>query len=161
MSEERTHWRALMPSDYIGAWDIPEGKDLKVKILSVEEGEVTGVGGMKDIRPIVELEGQNPWVLNVTNGKMITKVLGSPRVQDWIGKEVTLYSTLIEDKKTKEMIECIRVRETAPALPELVPTDKKKWDAAVKALKDKSFTIEQIETKYKISAANKKRLLDK
>lgn len=44
---EKTHWKRLINPDYIGAYALPEGGDLTVKIDFVQVEEITGTGGKK------------------------------------------------------------------------------------------------------------------
>lgn len=160
MSEKKTHWRKLHNPDHFGAYVFEEGQDLTVKIISVEKKLVNNSEGKKEEHSVAELEGQKPWILNVTNQKKITKILGTPYVEEWAGKSITLYVTKI--RAFGESVEAVRVRTqlpTAPQLPELKP-GVEKWESAIKALSKKSTTIEALKGHYSISPENQKKLED-
>jgi len=122
----KTHYKRLMNTDYIGAYSLDEGKDLIVTISSVAQDEVTGDGGKKESLIVAQLKDQKPFIINATNAKSITKVIGSPYIEDWSGKSVTLFVSTT--RLGKDMVECLRVRDFAPK----VDIDTKK---AIKLLK--------------------------
>lgn len=151
------HWRALSNPDYIGAYSL-DGKDLTVKILSVNKREVVGDKGKKDMCTVAELEGQKPMVVNATNSKMIQKILGTAYIDEWVGKSITLYPTTTKDKNG-EMVECIRVRPVAPktrANPTLNPLHPK-WPEAV-AYIQKGGKVEKLLESYTISPEDQDKL---
>ncbi len=87
--------------------------DVTLTIKRVTAGEVTGQGGKKSGKPIVEFSDHTrKWALNKTNGKIIADMLGTPDVSKWIGKRITLYPT--NTSFGSEQVECIRVRPTLP-----------------------------------------------
>ena len=88
----RTHWKQLINPDYIGAYALPNGDDLTVTIDFVPNEVVTGSGGKKEECTVAHLVGQKPLILNVTNSKSIHKLYG-PYIEDWRGKQITLYAS--------------------------------------------------------------------
>ena len=44
----KTHWKKLTNPNYIGAYSMPEGKDLTVEITDVKREVVKGEGGKTD-----------------------------------------------------------------------------------------------------------------
>lgn len=157
MSNKKTHWKKMENLDYIGAYSLDEGKDLTVTIKKIVREQVKGMGGKTEECTIAHLIGKKPMILNRTNMKMITKIYDSPFIEDWFGKQITLYVAKINAFGEKG-VECLRIRDEVAKLPELTPKHKS-WDGAKKAIKDGSYTIEQIKAKYSISATNEKALL--
>jgi hypothetical protein len=159
MSENKTHWKKLQNPDYIGAYTLMDGdvKDLTVKITGVSKKEVIGDGGKKDMCTVATLEGQKPMILNATNQKMIAKIYNSPYIEDWIGKNITLYVAKV--KIAGDTVDALRIRPEVPALPSLTP-DHPKWNGAVKALKDKNVTMDAIKKQYSLTPENEKLLTD-
>lgn len=161
MEQQKTHWKALTNPDYIGAYTIMDGtsanKELIVTINQVKREMVTGADGKKEECTVCYLKGQKPMILNATNQKTMTKLFGSPFIEDWEGKSMTLYVAKI--KAFGDTVDALRVRSTAPVikLPELTPTHEK-WNGAITALKSKNTTIDAIEKSYIISEENKKLL---
>jgi hypothetical protein len=104
---DKTHWKRLINPDYIGAYFLPEGKDLTVTIDYVQCEMITGTGGKKEECIVAHLVGVKPMILNMTNSKSITKLYG-PYVEDWAGKQITLYASTA--KLAGESVECLRIR---------------------------------------------------
>jgi len=158
MSTEKklTHWKKLTNPDYIGAYSMEEGKDLTVTIVEVKREMVTGDAGRKEECTVAYLKGQKPMILNRTNCKTITSLFKTPYIENWKGKQITLFVS--QTKLKGEDVECLRIRNTAPTLPELTPTSPK-WAGAVQALKENSCTIDQIEARYTLTAENRAQLL--
>lgn len=109
--EEKTHWKKLVNLDYIGAYSL-NGQDLTVEITKVEVRRVKGEGGKQEDCTVAELRGQKPFIINRTNAKTITKIYGSPFIEDWVGKLITLFPTTT--RVAGEEVECLRIRPIAP-----------------------------------------------
>ena len=78
----------LVNPDYIGAYMLEQGQDMVITFESVKREMVTGSGGKKEECTVAHLRGQKPFIVNRTNGKMITKVLGSPYIEG-LGRQVS------------------------------------------------------------------------
>lgn len=153
METKKTHWKKLENPDYIGAYSLDQGKDLTVTIEAVKRELVTGTGGKKEECTVAYLHGQKPFILNRTNAKTISKIYGTPYIEEWVGKSITLYVAHIK-AFGEDNVECLRIRMTKhETLPELKISDTKNWDKVVKAIQG-GYTIEQIQTKWFISAEN-------
>lgn len=124
----------LVNPDYIGAYMLEQGQDMVITFESVKREMVTGSGGKKEECTVAHLRGQKPFIVNRTNGKMITKVLGTPYIEDWVGKSVTVYATTTS--VAGEKTECLRVRPTLPVI------DRSAQVAQINACK----TIEELKT---------------
>ena len=109
--ETRTHWKKLVDPRYIGAYALPNGNDLIVTIEQVRSEEITMMGGKKEVHSIMYLKGQKPMILNATNSKSIHKLYG-PYIEDWAGKQITLYGSTA--KLGGELVECLRIRPSIP-----------------------------------------------
>ena len=156
--ENKTHWRKQDNPNYLGAYSLMDGnaKDLIVIIEKVVQEEVKNERGSESCR-VAYLKGQKPLILNTTNSRMIEKIHGTPYIEDWKGKAITLYVAKI--KAFGDEVECIRIRKEKPIikLPELKPTDKVNWDKVKTALMN-GFKLDQIKTKWSISKENEKLL---
>lgn len=109
---QKHHWKESLPGDYLGAYSL-NGQDMVVTIQSAGPEIITGANGKKEECLVIHFkENILNMVCNRTNAKMITKVVGSAYVEDWVGKKVQLYPTTT--KFGGEVVECIRVRPTAP-----------------------------------------------
>ena len=106
-----TDYRGMYDREYIGAWDIPKGKDVVVEISRVECKELVSNRG-KNKKPIVHFVGkEKAFVCNKTNGKAIAGMYGND-TKEWTGKKIALYSTTTN--AGGETVDCIRVRPTPP-----------------------------------------------
>jgi hypothetical protein len=94
--------------------------------------------------------------LNRTNCKTIAAIYKTPYIEQWKGKKITLYITTTKLKG--EDVECLRIRNTAPQLPEL-NSQSPKWEGAVNALKAGTVTIAQIEASYYLTPENRELLI--
>lgn len=135
--ETKTHWKKLVNPDYIGAYCIEA--DTTVKILSVAREIVKGEGGKSEECTVLRLEGQKPFICNRTNAKTITKLYGSPYIEDWVGKLITLFPTTT--KVAGETVECLRIRPTAPVIKSVDYTPH------IKAV-ESCTTLEQLQQVY-------------
>lgn len=167
MSETLTHWKKLQHPDYIGAYELmvndTTNKELAVKIESVNREIVTGPDGKKEECTIMTIPPHKPMILNATNQKALTKAIGSPFIEKWGGKTVTLYVAKV--KAFGETVDALRIRPELPNVkkPQFTP-ENKKWQAALDAIKNGTNTVEQtiasIEAAFELSAENKKLIQD-
>ena len=110
----KTHWKKLTNPNYLGAYALDDAEDLIVTIKSAGMETITGEGGRKDEGTVIHFEdGVKPMICNATNAKTITKVLGSPYIEDWIGGRIALY---IEHNisSPQGLVDGLRVRPYVP-----------------------------------------------
>lgn len=114
---DKQHWRELIPGEHLGAWSL-RGEDRVLTIKSVAREVVTGTTGKKENLMVIRwVEDELPMVCNSTNAKVIAKLYTSYPAA-WIGKKIQLYPTTT--KFGGEIVECIRVRPTAPKPPKAI-----------------------------------------
>lgn len=152
---EKTHWKKLINPNYIGVYSLKNGEDLDVTIEKVVREQVVSTGGKKEECTVAYLIGQKPLILNRTNSKTITKLFNSPYIEDWVGKKITLFSSTT--KLAGEIVECLRIRDIAPKLPDL-KANTEEFEKCKKGIKN-GYTIAQIKTKYSVSSEIEKLLL--
>lgn len=108
---EKHHWKEALPGDYLGAWSL-NGEDKVLTVKSAGREIVTGANGKKEELLVIHWgENELPMVCNRTNAKSISKLYG-PYLEDWRGKKIQLFPTTT--KFGGEIVECLRVRPTAP-----------------------------------------------
>lgn len=144
-----THWKKLANPNYIGSYDFQPGEERVVEIVEVKRELVVGNEGKKEECTIVHLKNQKPMILNATNGKMITKILGTPNIYEWPGKKIILIVQTI--RVAGEPVEAIRVKNQAPTKPKL-QKGTKAWENVVASLKNKSASIDKVLEFYDIAA---------
>jgi len=138
MNEQKTHWKKLVNPAYIGAYMVD--KDLTVRITSVVREVVKGDGGKSEECTVAHLEGTKPFILNRTNSKMITRLYGTPYIEEWVGKIITIYPTTT--KVGGEVVECLRIRPTVPV--QKAPVDYTAVIATLRACK----TLAELQAEY-------------
>ncbi len=94
------------PSKYLAAADL-DGRDITVTIDSVEL-ESIGQGQNKESKLVITMKGKDKsFVVNKTNAKTITKVLGTDETDDWVGQKIIIGPREVEFQG--EMIWSLRV----------------------------------------------------
>jgi len=91
-------WDDLYPGRFLKAGEF-QGRKLTLKIARVSIDELVGEKGAK-IKGVLTFERDDPkaakdLALNKTNGFCLREMFGR-HVQDWVGKRVTLFPTVIE-----------------------------------------------------------------
>lgn len=111
MSDVKTHWRKLDNPNYIGAYAFQPGEEKTLTISEIRVEEITGADGKKENCTIVHwVETNNkPMILNSTNAKMITKLTGSPYIEDWTGRSIVLGVETVS--AFGERVEAVRVKK--------------------------------------------------
>jgi hypothetical protein len=150
--ENKTHWRKVFLSEYLGSCDLDEGKDLKAVIKSVAVRNVKGPDGKEQERNVASFTDTNlkPMVLNATNCRLIKKFAGSVFINDWNNIAVQIY---VKDdiKAFGETTEGLRIRPSQPTMSKPVLTPKSQaWPKAVEFLQGVG-TMEQIKAKYELT----------
>ena len=150
-----THWKQLTNPDYIGAYSLQPNEERTVEIVRVERQQVTGADGKKEECTVAILKDEKPFILNSTNCKTLTKLYGTPYIQDWIGKSVIIHSEKV--KAFDDVVDALRIKLTKPPLPELTPAHRS-WSEAVKAVKSDPKNIDKITARFTVSPDNLKLL---
>jgi len=158
----KTHWRTPDKTDFLGACDLEEGKDMVLTIEKVEIKKVKVRGSEGLFRVATFKEKVKPMILNVGNAKIVKKFAKeSPHVEDWSNILITVY--VIDNARLgSETVEALRIRPVQPSLQkkQLTPLMKEAWANAVDAMKNKGKVISDIEKHYTISDEDKTMLKD-
>lgn len=160
-TSDLTHWKLLTNPDYIGAYVLEAAQvdELVVQITEVKREIVKGVEGREDECTVAHLKGQKPFILNKTNCKTIQTIYGTPFIEEWAGKQLTLYVANV--KAYGDVIPALRIRPKVPVVtkPVLTP-EHARWKGAVEGLKAGSCTLQDIERNYTVSDINRQKLID-
>lgn len=112
----KTHYLTLLPTNHIRVADIPVGKDvtLTIKATGHEEFYVAKAKEYqrKGVVKFVEGKADKFLILNKTRADQIAGLHGD-YLEDWIGKQITIY--VVDVKVGKKMEPAIRVREPNPS----------------------------------------------
>lgn len=124
---EKTHWKKLDNPDYLGAYALQPGKDLVAQIKSVGQEEVYNpTNNKKEVCTVAHFtDGEiKPMILNTTNCKTISKIYGTPYIEDWAGKSIAIYIAKV--KAFGDVVEALRIRGKIPSVEKKFCKDCKK-----------------------------------
>lgn len=109
---EKTSWKTLAEWKHLSSSSILKD-DTVVTIKQIKKEEIVSDNGRKD-RVIVcyFTDSDLPMVLNKTNCRIIEKMYGTDKIEDWIGKQIVVYKTTTKMKG--ETVECLRIRDYLP-----------------------------------------------
>ena len=144
------HWKALTNPLYLGSYDFQPGEERIVTVKDVKREMVKGQEGTEEHTIVHFTEGYKPMIMNATNSKMLTNLSGSPYVEKWIGTSFKL--VIVKIKAFGEFIDALRIKseKVVKTLPELT-LDSPNFIKVKDAIKNGKATIEQVESKYKLS----------
>lgn len=117
---KKNHYRKVFKSDHLSSYDLEdfqeEGRPLDFTIKHVQQEMNVKVAGKKINANIAYfVEPIKPLVLNATNSKIISKMVGSNFVQDWNDLPIELY---IQKGISfgKETVQGIRIKDEKPKI---------------------------------------------
>ena len=140
----KTHWKKLTSPNYTGAWDFQPGEEKTVTIKEVKREIVQNQNGKEECTVAYFVEDIKPLILNKTNGGMIAKVWGTPYIEDWAGKKITLKIKKIS--AFSEIVDAVRVSPERPTEEkiiceacgkEILPVDGRSAEIIANATKNK------------------------
>lgn len=143
-----THWKKLKNQEYVGAYLLQPGEERTVTIRTVGLEDVTVEGGRKDKLIVARLEGEKPFIVNSTNAKTISRLHGSPNIEDWAGKQITLYASTTNLKG--EVVECLRIKPYVKA-PAKKPIDAGRLDQAIASILAGKYTEAQLTKTFELT----------
>lgn len=113
-AETMTHWKKLTNPDYMGAYSLEDGKDIILTVDKVNREMVTGPDGKKEECTVIHWrEKEKPMICNVTNARMIEKILKTPYIEEWSGKRLQICVKKV--KAFGEVVDALRIRDFLPA----------------------------------------------
>jgi hypothetical protein len=148
----KTHFKRLKNPDFLGSWDLADQNgNFKNKILTIKEVKKQMVHdgkGNQEECITVHFQESKPMIMNSTNLKTINKTMGTPYIEDWVGKKIEI--TVEKVRAFGEVHDALRVIKTSLDLNPKHP----KWAGAKQAIKDGTVTIEAIKKQYTITPEN-------
>lgn len=110
MSEQKTHWKKLRDPKYLGEWDFQPGQEITVKIARVVKEKTFNPNTQSEQEVMVAYfeKANKGLIVNATNSKIISSLVGSPYLEDWIGHSVILM--VAKTRIRGEVINSIRVK---------------------------------------------------
>ena len=112
-----THWKSLCNPDYLGAYAFQPGQEMTLTIGRVVKEMVVGADGKKEecIVCYWNENGVKPMILNVTNCKMISKLLKTSYIEEWAGKQITIHVQQV--KAFGDVVDALRIKPVLPTKP--------------------------------------------
>ena len=145
-NQDKTHWKKLTNTNYLGSYALQPGKDLVVTITEVKKEMVKDATGSESECLIVHLQNQKPLICNKTNAKSIAKATGSPFIEDWKNKQIALYIASV--RAFGETVDGLRVRPTTVNTKALSNDEFKKL---LEAIKSGKYTVEKAMDSFKFT----------
>ncbi len=108
-----THWKNLFPNKtlLLGSHNLNDGEELIAKIVEIEISPIKSQNGKDEMVPVARFENAPPMVLNITNCRTIASLYG-PNYDDWAGKSIQIFATMVNSFGKQEM--ALRIREAIP-----------------------------------------------
>jgi hypothetical protein len=110
MSE--THWKKLTNPNYLGSYAFEPGEEKIVTIDYVAQEDVVGQEGRASSCIVAHLIDEKSLILNKTNCKAISQLLGTPYIEEWTGHRITLAVQRV--KAFGEDTDAVRVKPKLP-----------------------------------------------
>jgi hypothetical protein len=160
----KTHFKKLRNPNYIGAWDLMDenGKitNLVVTISDTKKEMVFDGNGKQEECVVFYFTEKKPMVMNATNLKTISKVLDSPFIEDWRGKQIEL--TVKKVKAFGEVHDALRVVNAKPTEIKIDTESYIKLINETKSIEDlqkvwTSLPLNVMKTQEVINAKDKKK----
>ncbi len=156
MSENKTHWKKMTDTNFLGSWDV-EGEKLVATIVDVTEEMLKASPTQPEEKCIVaQLKGLKPMILNKTNCRAIEKRRGSAFVEDWKGQEITIYVAKV--KAFGEMHDALRIEDFAPKKKAKSNFKEGGYEKAIDAIFNGKTTDDKIISLYNVTAEQEKQL---
>jgi hypothetical protein len=103
-----THWKKLTNPNYIGSEILQPGQELKLTIEKIGKEQVKTAEGTQECIVAHFKGGSKGMILNKTNCKLISKVLDTPYIEQWVGRSIIIYAAKV--KAFGELVEALRVK---------------------------------------------------
>ena len=155
--EKKTHWKKLTNPNYMGSYSLQPEEELTLTIDYVMKEIVKGDKGKEQECVVMYFEGNTkPMILNKVNAKTITKIYGTPYIEDGAGKKITIISKQVD--AFGEQVDALRIKPVKPTKPTL-NKEMPAYQKAVDHLKG-SGTVADIEKQYVLTEEIKTQLQD-
>ena len=114
----KTHWQRWYNPNYLGAYAFQPGEEKTLTIKTVGREMVQNQRGKEECTVAHFEEDEKPLILNKTNCRTITKVWGTPYIEDWAGLRITLKVKKVNSPDG--MVDAVRVSGERPIDEEII-----------------------------------------
>lgn len=152
METTKKHWKQEFNYEYLGAQDLPGGKNVILTIAGFGRKDVKDQNGKTEncFICMFKEKGVKPMVLNKTNCKTLQRIFATPYEVEWIGRNIELTTEKV--KAFGDVVDALRI---VPKIPKLTkPTLEKGTDAYANVLKyltNEGATIDSVKLKYSLT----------
>ena len=110
----KTHWRKCQNPKYLGSYELLPGQELTLTISKADTEMVEGSDGKTEECLVAHFVEKNfkPMIINIENSKIIEEIYGTPYIEDWVGKKITVYSKKV--KAFGKLVDALRIRPFIP-----------------------------------------------
>jgi len=107
----KTHWLQNPNKNYLGHWDLPEGRDIILTIKSAQWEEVKNpIINTSEAKRVIRFEEPvKPFICNETNSQSILRSTGTSYMEDCHGMKIKLFLSQVKVKG--QSVDCLRVKE--------------------------------------------------
>ncbi len=107
----KTHWLQNPNKNYLGHWDLPEGRDIILTIKSAQWEEVKNpIIKTSEAKRVIRFEEAfKPFICNETNSQSIMRSTGQSYMEDCKGFKIKLFLSQVKVKG--EQVDCLRAKE--------------------------------------------------
>lgn len=121
INKDMTHWKRYFDYRFISAEEL-DGKEVILTISGIERDEVYSVSARaKEKKAALKFKETDKMViLNATNARSITTILGTPQVEQWVGKRICLYPVAIQ--AFGQNVEAIRIKKVPASASKDTPS---------------------------------------
>jgi len=119
MEKELTHWKKEFNYDFLGSYSFQPKEEKTLTIKETKTQKVKGSDGKeKECFVAHFVENEKPMILNKTNCKMISKVYGTPFIENWKGIRIII---VVEPnvKSFGDLVDALRVKNENPDINKL------------------------------------------
>jgi len=115
-----THWKKFFSYKFISAEEL-DGKEVILTIAEITTDEVYSQSARaKEKKAALKFrETDKMVILNATNARKITEIMGTPQVENWIGKRICLYPLAIQ--AFGQNVDAIRIKNVPASSPKETP----------------------------------------
>jgi hypothetical protein len=130
------NWKKNYSSEHLEAADLPEGRQVNVKIVAVGAVDLEGDKGTKQKKGLITFEpspgfGQvcrkRTWVAAKTCGYQLAKMFGADD-QAWVGKWVTLYAAQVNGEEALRIAGSPDIKSPCHVYVREFGGGKRKWE---------------------------------
>jgi hypothetical protein len=150
----KTHFMKFINHDYLGSHDLADGNGGYVEVTATferisNEKLHNGNGELNDCTILHFAECKPIIVRTKKKLRSFEKLFGSPWIEDWVGKQVTLYVT--KERCFGEMMDVVRWKSPVPKPKPAL--DDGRFQKALAAIAEGKTTADKVRNDFQLTKA--------